>query len=138
MTSRPARAARHATPRGSPLAYSTKLGASWVETRDGTEGWSMTTLEQLPTLNTMSPEYQADWHGLNRAALAQSPVAQGVFGPVLLGYREVQTVIRDRSFRNPPALALEVQGITEGELYDRTVSGILSLDGEEHTRLRRL
>ena len=63
----------------------------------------MTMLEQLPMLNTMSPEYQADWHGLNRAALAQSPVAQGIFGPVLLGYREVQTVIRDRSFRNPPA-----------------------------------
>jgi cytochrome P450 len=98
----------------------------------------MTMLEQLPMLNTMSPEYQADWHGLNRAALAESPVAQGTFGPVLLGYREVQTVIRDRSFRNPPALALEVQGITDGELYDRTISGILSLDGDEHTRLRRL
>ena len=63
----------------------------------------MTMLEQLPMLNTMSPEYQADWHGLNRAALAQSPVAQGIFGPVLLGYREVQGAIRDRSFRNPPA-----------------------------------
>ena len=41
----------------------------------------MTMLEQLPMLSTMSPEYQADWHGLNRAALAQSPVAQGIFGP---------------------------------------------------------
>lgn len=52
-------------------------------------------------LDSMSPEYQADWHGLNREALAHGPIALGPFGPALLGYGAVQTALRDRRFRMP-------------------------------------
>jgi cytochrome P450 len=38
----------------------------------------------------------------------------------------------------PKGLTLEAQGITSGPLWDRAVKGILSLDGDEHNRLRRL
>jgi cytochrome P450 len=41
-------------------------------------------------------------------------------------------------FRTPSGLGLEAQGITSGPLWDRAVAGILSLDGDEHHRLRRL
>jgi cytochrome P450 len=59
-------------------------------------------------------------------------------GPEVLAYDAVQTVLRDRRFCMPKGLLLEIQGLTSGPLWDRAVSSLLSLDGEEHHRLRRL
>jgi len=92
----------------------------------------------LPTIDTYGEDYQRDWHAVHRAVLADGPVAMGTFGPVLLGYAEVQAALRDRRLRSPAGLGLSLQGITDGPLWDRVVKGILSLDGDEHTRLRRL
>jgi cytochrome P450 len=92
----------------------------------------------LPVLDSMSPEYQSDWHGQNREALARGPIAMTPIGPAMLGYRAVQFALRDRRFRMPTGLALELQGIDSGPLWDRTVTSLLSLDGDEHQRLRRL
>lgn len=92
----------------------------------------------LPTLPYLDPDYQEEPHRLNRLAREGGPVAMGPLGPEVLGYEAVQTVLRDRRFSMPKGLLLEVQGITSGPLWDRAVSGLLSLDGEEHRRLRRL
>jgi len=93
---------------------------------------------QPATLASMDPEYQEDPHGSNRAALAAGPMAMGPFGPEALSYEAVQIVLRDRRFQMPQGLGLTMQGITSGPLWDRVSKGILSLDGEEHQRLRRL
>jgi cytochrome P450 len=92
----------------------------------------------LPRLGYFDPEYQAHPHRLNRMAREQSPVAMGPLGPEALGYDAVRTVLRDPRFCMPTGLTLEAQGITSGPLWDRAVKGILSLDGDEHSRLRRL
>jgi hypothetical protein len=84
------------------------------------------------------PEYQDDPHRLNRLAREQAPIAMGPLGPEVLAYDLTQTVLRDRRFCMPKGLGLEAQGITSGPLWDRAVQGILSLDGDEHHRLRRL
>jgi len=92
----------------------------------------------LPVVDSLSPEFQADPHRSLATALAGGPVARGPFGPVVLGYDLVQTVLRDRRFRNPVGLGLVLQGITSGPVWDRAAKGLLSLEGEEHERLRRL
>jgi hypothetical protein len=92
----------------------------------------------LPWLDYFDLEYQDDPHRFNAAALAQAPVVMGPLGPAVLAYDLVQTVLRDPRFRPPRGLGLEAQGITTGPLWDRAVSSILSLDGGEHHRLRRL
>ena len=92
----------------------------------------------LHQIDCMTPEYQADWHGVNREALTHGPLAMGTLGPAVLGYRVAQIALRDRRFRMPTGLALEVQGITSGPLWDRTVTSLLSLDGPQHQRLRGL
>ena len=89
-------------------------------------------------LDPLTPEYQQDWHRLNREALAHGPVAMGPFGPAVLGYEAVQFALRDRRFESPPGLGLAVQGITEGPLWERATRSILALNGDEHSRLRRL
>jgi cytochrome P450 len=47
-------------------------------------------------------------------------------------------VLRNPRFAVPQGLGLAAQGITSGPLWDRVIAGILSLDGAEHHRLRRL
>lgn len=92
----------------------------------------------LPFLPYFGAEYQEDPHRLNRLAREQGPVAMGPLGPEALAYETVQTVLRDPRFRLPEGVVLEAQGITSGPLWDRVVKSILSLDGDDHQRLRRL
>lgn len=62
----------------------------------------------------------------------------GPHGPEVLTYELVRTVLRDDRFAMPKGLALAAQGITSGELWDISLKGLLSLDGAEHHRQRRL
>jgi cytochrome P450 len=69
---------------------------------------------------------------------SRAPIALGSHGPEVLTYDLVRTVLRDPRFRVPGGLGLEAQGIASGPLWDRTVKGLLSLDGAAHSQLRKL
>lgn len=71
-------------------------------------------------------------------ARAQAPIAIGPYGPEVLTYDLVRTVLRDNRFATAHGLGLGTFGITDGPLWDRAVSNILGMDGVEHHRLRRL
>ena len=73
-----------------------------------------------------------------RKALEQGPIAMGAHGPEILSYELVRTTLRDSRFCPPPGLGLEAQGITSGPLWDRVITSLLSINGDDHTRLRRL
>lgn len=62
----------------------------------------------------------------------------GPYGPEVLTYDLVRIVLRDSRFAMPRGLALRVQGITSGPVWDRVCRTIVSLDGTAHRRLRRL
>ena len=73
-----------------------------------------------------------------RKALEQGPIAMGPHGPEILSYELVRRTLRDSRFRPPPGLGLEAQGIISGPLWDRVITSLLSISGDDHTRLRRL
>jgi cytochrome P450 len=62
----------------------------------------------------------------------------GAHGPEILSYELAHTALRDHRLAPPPGLGLEAQGITSGPLWDRVTASILSVNGEDHARLRRL
>jgi len=92
----------------------------------------------LPTIAYEDGQNPDDAHRLIRRARQQAPIALGPHGPQVLTYDLVRTVLRDPRFRMPHGLGLAAQGITSGPLWDRVIKGLLSLDGAEHHRLRRL
>lgn len=92
----------------------------------------------LPTIDYEHLQDPAAAHATFRAARAESPIAMGPHGPELLTYDLVHSVLRDPRFHVPPGFVLAAQGITSGPLWDRVATNLLSLDGEEHHRLRRL
>ncbi len=77
-------------------------------------------------------------HQLIRQARLQRPIGLGPHGPEVLSYELVRKVLRDKRFRMPKGLALAAQGITSGPVWDKATAGLLSRDGADHNRLRRL
>jgi cytochrome P450 len=77
-------------------------------------------------------------HAALKQAREQFPIAMGAHGPEILSYELAHTALRDHRMAPPPGLGLEAQGITSGPLWDRVITSILSINGEDHARLRRL
>ena len=92
----------------------------------------------LPTIAYEHAESPEQAHRLIGAAHRQGPIALGPHGPEVLDYGLVRTVLRDDRFVMPTGGTLPAQGITSGELWDIVVGGLLSLDGAEHHRQRKL
>jgi cytochrome P450 len=92
----------------------------------------------LPAIEYEQAQNPDDAHRHIRQARQQAPIALGPHGPELLTYDLVRTVLRDPRFATPPGLGLKAQGITSGPVWDRAIKSIISLDGADHHRLRRL
>lgn len=92
----------------------------------------------LPVIDYDNAQHPDEAHAVISQARRQSPIAIGPHGPELLSYELVHGVLRDPRFRVPQGMFLAAQGVTSGPLWDRVASLIISVDGEEHHRLRRL
>lgn len=92
----------------------------------------------LPTIDYEDAASPGEAHRNIGKALAEGPVAMGPHGPEILSYELVRTTLRDHRLCPPPGLTLEAQGITSGRIWDKVTTGLLSINGAEHTRLRRL
>jgi cytochrome P450 len=92
----------------------------------------------LPAIAYEHAQNPQEAHRLIRQARLQGPIALGPHGPEVLSYELVRTVLRDPRFCMPKGLALAAQGITSGRLWDKAITGLLSRDGADHNRLRRL
>lgn len=92
----------------------------------------------LPTVEYQHLTDPDQAHARIAQARRQSPIALGPYGPEVLRYELVHTVLRDPRFAMPRGLGLDTQGITSGSLWHRATTNILSLDGDAHHRLRRL
>jgi cytochrome P450 len=92
----------------------------------------------LPTVSYEDAPSAHEAHRRIAEARSQGPVAMGPHGPELMRYDLARAALRDHRMCVPEGLGLEAQGITSGPLWDRAASTLLSMNGENHTRLRRL
>jgi cytochrome P450 len=92
----------------------------------------------LPILAYEHVHNPEEAHRLIAQARNLAPIAIGAHGPEILSYELVRTVLRDPRFRVPQGMFLASQGITSGPLWERVATNLISLDGAEHHRLRRL
>ncbi|OBH77514.1 cytochrome [Mycobacterium scrofulaceum] len=92
----------------------------------------------LPTVDYDQLTDPDEAHRVLADARSQAPIAMGRFGPEVLSYELVRTVLRDNRFVTAQGLGLDAQGVTSGPLWDRATANILGLDGAVHHRLRRL
>jgi cytochrome P450 len=90
----------------------------------------------LPTLDYGLETTPAQLYPLLAEAQRHAPIALGPFGPEVLSYDLVRTVLRDSRLAIPPGLNLAAAGVTSGPLYDKIVNSLLGMEGPTHQRVR--
>src|SRR5918993_1766148 len=73
-----------------------------------------------------------------RAAGARSWIARNPLGYSILHYDDVVAMLRDKRWHSATSKIMELSGITDPQYLSRRRTSILSAEGDEHTRLRRL
>ena len=69
----------------------------------------------------------------------KSPMAKGVFGPLIVHHADVTELLRDKRLRGPGMDFALLAGIPEGSrAWKRMAQILLFMEGEDHVRLRRL
>jgi cytochrome P450 len=91
-----------------------------------------------PTFAYQEAGDPAEAHDMIRRAHMRAPIALGPYGPEVLSYDLVRTVLRDSRFAMPRGIGLVVQGITSGPVWDKVCQTLMSAEPDQHRRLRRL
>jgi cytochrome P450 len=89
-------------------------------------------LEQMPLFDRDTNIEQL------RAAAGVSWIARNPFGFTILHYDDAVAVLRDKRWHSATSRIMELHGVTDPTYLARRRTSILSAEGEEHTRLRRL
>ena len=89
---------------------------------------------------------EIDIFGLDRSALltafedaaAHHWLARTPLGYAVSRHDDVTAILRDRRFHSALSLIPQMAGVPDTRLQGRQARSILSMEGDEHTRLRRL
>ena len=92
----------------------------------------------LPSLNLMEAEDRAERAALLDDVRQASWLARGPLGYVVTRYEDVVGVLRDRRFHQAASRLAELSGVTDPEFLSRRRVSILTAEGDDHARLRRL
>jgi cytochrome P450 len=92
----------------------------------------------IPTLELEAVDTAFDIMASRLAAAEESWIARNLFGYTILHYDDVVAMLRDKRWHSATSRIMELQGVTDPEYLSRRRTSILSAEGEEHTRLRRL
>jgi cytochrome P450 len=92
---------------------------------------------EMPTL-AMEVDTAFDLVAERIAAAEESWIARNEFGFSILHYDDVVAMLRDKRWHSATSKILELYGVTDPQYLQRNRKSILSAEGDEHTRLRRL
>lgn len=98
----------------------------------------MPSLDDLPFLNLLSPEYDEDPYGLLRDARERCPVVSAPLGVAVLAYDRVRELLGDQRLRPAEFDLIQMQGVTAEPVIDFVSRIPQSLPPEEHARVRGL
>ncbi len=93
----------------------------------------------VPQFDYLDPELRgARFHERMRELHAQSWLAQSPLGYFVLDREAVEFFLRSRKVTFPGLKMAEIFGITDGPLFEEISRNIISLNGDDHRRLRNL
>jgi cytochrome P450 len=96
------------------------------------------TLDDAPFLDMFSAEFQADPRPVVAELRESTWLVRTVMGGLVIGRPQVQALLADTRLRSAVPDIVRLQGVTEGGLAERLNTSIIALEGEDHTRLRKL
>jgi cytochrome P450 len=92
---------------------------------------------ELPFLNTVGLD-RLDAIAAVQVAQAQHWLAKTDMGFMVTRLEDVTAILRDKRFHSALSILPQMNGLPESDYADRRRKSILSMEGDEHARLRRL
>jgi len=93
----------------------------------------------LPEVDPLDPALRgARFHEVLDDLASRSWLARSSLGTIVLEHAAGLEFLRDRRLSFPSLELLELQGVADGPVYERTKQGLLGQVGDDHARLRRL
>jgi cytochrome P450 len=93
----------------------------------------------LPLLNHDDPAFAGDrFHEVLDDLARSNWLVRSDLGYLVLGREQGMALLKDRRLSFPSVELLELQGLNDGIVYDRTTNGLMAQSGQPHARLRRL
>jgi cytochrome P450 len=96
------------------------------------------TISDAPFLNIFSEEFLADPASHVETLRSQSWVVQTPIGGMVIHRDKVQALLADPRLRSSLLDLLRLQGVDDGVLFERASHSLLGIEGDDHTRLRKL
>ena len=94
---------------------------------------------ELPHFDYTDPELRGDrFHERMLELRAESWIARSDLGFVVLDREAANFFLKSKSVEFPGVMMFELLGITEGPLHESLSKNIITLNGEQHRRLRAL
>ncbi len=98
----------------------------------------MRSLDDVPYLDIFSPDFNADPATAIEAIRPVAPLARTPFGTLVIERAQVHALLADPRLDSSLMPIVRMQGLVDGPVYELLSKAILSVDGEDHTRLRKL
>ncbi|HVA74621.1 MAG TPA: cytochrome P450 [Acidimicrobiales bacterium] len=98
----------------------------------------MRPLSEAPYLDLFDPDFQTNPDPYVAALRKESSVLRTPIGASVIDKAGVHELLRERSLHSSLLHLLRLQGVNDGPLYDLAAASLLGLEGDDHTRLRRL
>ncbi len=93
----------------------------------------------LPLLNHDDPALTGEkFHEVLDDLAGRTWLVRSDLGYLVLGRDQGMALLKDRRLSFPAVELLELQGLTDGIIYERTTNGLMAQSGQPHARLRRL
>jgi cytochrome P450 len=93
----------------------------------------------LPFLAHDDPDFASErFHDVVEDLARRTWLVRSDLGYLVLGREQGMALLRDRRLSFPAVELLELQGLTDGIIHERTVKGLMTQSGPPHARLRRL
>src|SRR5438045_2762668 len=140
--------APHTKPRAEPCASTSRAcvaqrgeqveSSSGPAPRTGHTVRSVKTIDDAPYLDMFSEDFLADPIATLSELRQQSWVVRTPIGGLVIGRAQVQALLADRRLRSSIPEIVRMQGVTDGPLFEALTTSILALEGDDHTRIRKL
>jgi len=98
----------------------------------------MKSLDEAPFLDFLDPEFIADPAPVIDRLRAQSCLARTPIGVIVVEHAKVLALLADPRLRSSLLDFVRLQGLVDGPIYEAVSNSLLAVDGQDHTRLRKL
>jgi cytochrome P450 len=98
----------------------------------------MRPLDEAPFLDFFDPEFVADPGPVIADLRRRTPLVRTPIGVLVIEHAKVLALLADPRLRSSLLDFVKLQGLVDGPIYESLSRSLLAVDGEDHTRLRRL